>query len=282
MIKVDLHSHSTCSDGSFKPEEVVGIAKRVGVSIMSLTDHDTTCGVEMAMNEGNKLGVKVIPGLEVTAKADFLEDDAEFHILGYYVDIKSKAISELQSFSQSSRHVRNQKLIEGLKFKGYMINYDKLVSIYGNNFGRPNIVSFMKNKGYIESRSEGYRIIKALNIKRAKLDYRDVISLIKQSNGIAVVAHPITLKLNYMDLYCFLKRAKSEGLSGIEVFHSDHRPCDVRAFMEMAKELNLFFTAGSDFHGANKPLIKLGSLNISASDVRFPLPKLQGMELDHR
>ncbi|MEO2083698.1 MAG: phosphatase, partial [Desulfurobacteriaceae bacterium] len=113
--------------------------------------------------------------------------------------------------------------------------------------------------------------LSSLGVRREKMDYREVISLIREAGGIAVIAHPVTLKLSYSDLYSFIKEAKDVGLEGLEVYHYRHKPADVRVFKEMCRDLDLYYTAGSDFHGENKPCVELGFLNVTVRDIRFPI-----------
>lgn len=272
LQEVDLHTHSTASDGTLSPTEVVRLAESRNVSILSLTDHDTVAGVETAVKEGKKVGVNVIPGIEVTADTSiFGNGKREFHILGYYVDVNSKPMKELTRFSQNSRKRRNEELLSRLENLGYDVSYSKMVSRYGSNFGKPNVAKELIDRDYFNDREKAIDFLSSLNVKREKLDYREITRLIDEAGGISVVAHPVSLKLSYNDFYCFLKQARKEKLSGIEVFHSKHKPKDVLRFKEICKTLNLYFTGGSDFHGKNKPDIELGFLNITLSDINFPI-----------
>ena len=273
--KVDLHTHSTASDGSFSPSEVVEEAKRKGIFLLSLTDHDTTNGISEAISKGKELGVHVIPGIEVTADTSFLGEGKkrkEFHLLGYYFDPEAEAIKELTEFFHKSRVKRNKELLSRLEELGYDISYSEMVKRYGTNFGKPNIARVLIEKGYFREREEAIDFLSSLKVKREKMDYREITRLIEEAGGIAVIAHPVTLGLSYKELFCFLKRAKEEGISGLEIYHYKHRPEDVVVFKEMCRELKLCYTGGSDFHGENKPCIELGFLNITTDDVRFTLP----------
>ncbi|ADY73625.1 PHP domain protein [Desulfurobacterium thermolithotrophum DSM 11699] len=270
MQKIDLHCHSTASDGSLSPKKLVEKAKNIGISILSVTDHDTVSGVSEAVEEGKKLGIKVIPGIEVTADTTFLgKGKREFHILGYYVDVESKAIKELTEFFQSSRIKRNEELLSKLEDRGYNISYEEMVSLYGLNFGKPNIVKVLIDRGYFKERDEAIDFLSSLRVKREKLDYREITRLIDEAGGIAIIAHPVTLKISYQEIYSFLKNAKKEKISGLEVFHYKHIPADVVTLKKMCKDLDLYFTGGSDFHGDNKPCIELGFLKITALDINF-------------
>ena len=166
---------------------------------------------------------------------------------------------------------RNKELLSRLEELGYDISYSEMVKRYGTNFGKPNIARVLIEKGYFKEREEAIDFLSSLKVEREKMDYREITRLIKEAGGIAVIAHPVTLGLSYKELFCFLKRAKEEGISGIEVYHYKHRPEDVVVFKEMSEELELYYTGGSDFHGENKPCIELGFLNITTEDINFPV-----------
>ncbi len=268
LQKVDLHCHSTVSDGTLTPSQIVELAKRKGISYFALTDHDTVSGLKEAISRGRETGVNVIPGIEVTADTSFLgEGRRELHILGYYFDPESKAIKQLTEFFRNSRVKRNRELCGRLEELGYPINYEDMVNRYGENFGKPNIAKALMDSGYYLDREAAIDFLSSLGVKREKMDYREVFSLIREAGGIPVVAHPVSMKLRYSELFCFLKKAKEEGLGGVEVYHYKHRSMDVRVLKRMAEELSLHITGGSDFHGENKPCIELGFLNLRVSDV---------------
>ncbi len=272
LQKVDLHAHSTASDGSLTPKEVVELAKSNEIGIFSLTDHDTVSGLKEAEETAKQLGIKLIPGIEVTADTSiFGKGKREFHILGYYINPYSPAIKQLTEFSQNSRIKRNKELLSKLEKLGYGINYEYMVKKYGENFGKPNVAKELIKKGFFKEREEAIDFLSSLKVKREKLDYRTIIKLIKEAGGIPIIAHPITLKITMNDLYCFLKKAKEEGVEGLEVYHYRHKPSESLKLKEICKELKLYYTAGSDFHGDNKPCIKLGFLNVKLKDINFPI-----------
>ncbi len=269
---VDLHTHSTASDGTLSPEELVNLSSELNVKVLSLTDHDTVSGIGEAAKRAELLNITFIPGIEVTADTSFLgEGKREFHILGYYIDVNSKSIADLTSFFQITRKRRNEELLSRLFDKGFNVDYQEMEKRFGANFGKPNIAKVLMEKGFCSTRDEAFALMRELGVKREKLDYREIVKLIKESGGISVIAHPVTLKLTFYELYSFLKAAKTEGISGVEVYHPDHKLSDVFKIKRIAGELNLLYTGGSDFHGENKPNIKLGMLKIRESDINFPV-----------
>ncbi len=270
--KVDLHCHSTASDGTLTPSELVELASEKGISHIALTDHDTVSGLDEAISKGKKLGVNVIPGIEVTADTSFLgEGKRELHILGYHFDPDSDAMRQLTEFFRNSRIKRNKELCGRLEELGYPVSYDEMVNRYGENFGKPNIARVLIDSGYYSDRETAIDFLSSLGVKREKMDYREIFSLIREAGGIPVVAHPVSMKIEYGELYYFLRKAKEEGLEGVEVYHYRHKPSDVRILIELAEEISLCTTGGSDFHGKNKPCIQLGFLNLTVGDITLRL-----------
>ena len=270
--KIDLHCHSTASDGTLTPAQVVELAKEKGITFLALTDHDTVSGLKEAISKGREIGVNVIPGIEVTADTSFLgEGKRELHILGYYFDPDSDAMRQLTDFFRSSRVKRNRELCGRLEELGYPVNYDEMVNRYGENFGKPNIARVLMDSGYYSDRETAIDFLSSLGVKREKMDYREIFSLIREAGGIPVVAHPVSMKVGYGELHCFFRKAKKEGLEGVEVYHYRHKPSDVRILKEIAEDISLYTSGGSDFHGDNKPCITLGFLNLTIEDVSIPL-----------
>ncbi|WP_457569237.1 PHP domain-containing protein [Desulfurobacterium sp.] len=268
-IMVDLHVHTTCSDGTDKPEDVVKLASLKGLSLISITDHDTVAGLNRALSAGKLYGVDVIPGIEVTADTSMLPESAEFHVLGYFINPTAPSMLELVDFFSKSREERNRILVERLEKEGFDISYDELEKLFGKNFGKPNIVTVLVKKHVVSSRKSAFALLKKFKVKRKKLDYREIFRLIKEAGGIPVLAHPCTLKLECSELYSFIASLKKEGLEGVEVIHSDHTPSMVVNFKEIAKDLGLYTTGGSDYHGYNKPDIDIGMLKIKLEDLNF-------------
>lgn len=270
-IEVDLHIHTICSDGTDTPEKVVELAKERGLSLISITDHDTVSGIKSAEIVAKKLGIDFIPGIEVTADTFSFPKGAEFHILGYSIDVESVALKQLVDFFSGTRKERNRLLIKKLEKEGFNISYDDVSSCFGENFGKPNIVTVLVEKKLVSDRKEAFTILKRCEVKRKKLDYREIFLLIKEAGGVPVVAHPVTLGISRSSYFEFFKKFKSNGLEGIEVVHSLHTPSHVRYFREIASELSLFTTGGSDYHGYNKPDISLGMLKIKLKDLNFSM-----------
>ncbi len=255
---VDLHVHTTFSDGMLTPQEVVKLAKEKGLFAIAITDHDTTDGVIHAIDEGNRLGLKVVSGVEISA--DF---EIEMHILGLFVDINNEFLQQKLRMLERFRKERNPKIIEKLRKMGYDISIDEVEKLSsGEMIGRPHIAQVLVKKGYFSTTKEVFEKLlgfgKPAYVKKDKLKPQEAIEAIKKAGGLAILAHPH--KYLYLDEgseNVFLE-LKEYGLDGLEVFHSDHSQKETYLLLEIAKKLDLAISGGSDFHGENKPEICIG------------------------
>ena len=249
LIKVDLPTHSSCSDGNFPPPQLLNILKNSGLSIASLTDHDSVNGVSEAIDYGNKIGITVIPGVEISSDLD----DQEIHILGYFVDHKNKKLLEFLNASRDLRIIRNEKIIEKLNSLGSNINIESIVSKAGINtsIGRPHIAIELNNEGFVSSYYDAF--IKYIGdgkpafVKKTNPQASEVIKLISEVGGLSFIAHPGKMVRGEM-----LLKLLHEGLDGIEVIHPSHSKEDIEYFTAMAAEHFLLTSGGSDFHGGVK------------------------------
>ncbi len=272
-VKVDLHTHTTASDGSLTPFQLLRLAREKGLRIISITDHDTVAGVASLIRTYT-YGVEIIAGIELTADTKQLPKGAELHILGYYIDIQSPYIIDIVDFLIESRVRRNKFLIKALNKKGYERDYEFFEKKFGENFGKPNIAKQLVEDGFCKDLKSAFSLIKSLRILRKKPPAQRVIEAVKAAGGLSVVAHPKTLKLDKMKLYSYLEHLKSIGLDGIEAYHPDHTPEDVESFLTIAKDLRFLVSGGSDFHGEYKENVELGMLNLTQDALSFPLPAL--------
>ena len=261
MQKIDLHIHTVYSDGTFTPTEVVERAKKLGLTAISITDHDSVSGVEEAIRAGEKLGVEVVPGIEMSS--DIGED--EIHILGYYLDWKDKTfLTQLQVF-QEDRAKRNQRLLKKLEELGMKLDHREIKNMAPKGVvGRLHIARLMVKNGYVSSIGEAFE--KWLNagkpayIKRMKVSPFKVIQMILKAGGIPVFAHPYLSKRD--DL---IPEMVKRGLMGIEVYQSVHDKQAVAHYRKIAKKYHLLITGGSDCHGKGKDKILMGTVDIPAS-----------------
>lgn len=258
--KIDLHIHSTYSDGSYDPKDLVKKYKDVGFSKISITDHDGIGGQREAIEHGKKLGIEVVPGIEFSTSYD----GHECHLLGYGFDLDDKELNSKLEEIWAYRVERNKILLAKLKEKGYDIELDELMSeSKGGYVGKPNIARLMTKHGYIRKPKDAFIPGKYLEapdikeIKRNRITTEEAIRLIVNAGGQAVLAHPVKLKWfgktdnkEYWDsLEEMIIRLKKEGLSGMECYYPEHSKENIKKYIELADKYELEKTEGSDFHG---------------------------------
>ncbi len=262
MKYIDLHVHSTASDGSFPPAEVVRQAKAGGLTAMALTDHDTVDGLAEAVAAGDREGVEVIPGVEISAQCP----GGTMHILGLFVDYHNGRLDERLAVLKQARIDRNPQIIKKLNDLNIPITMARVEEISGGGqVGRPHIARALMEAGYVTSIQQAFDIFLRKGGKAYVSKYRfppsEALTMIREAKGIPVLAHPFTLGLgSAFALKNMLVELKGQGLAGIEVFYSEHTPEQEALYLKLARELDLLVTGGSDYHGLNKPEITLGSM----------------------
>jgi len=272
---IDLHTHTTASDGSLTPKEIVLKAKQIGITILGITDHDTINGVEKAIKIGRENGIKIIPGVELGT--DY--NNFETHILGYFNENNYKNIKDYFDWILEKRYLRNLQMIQNLQNANFDITIEEVLKkADGGTPGRPHIAQLLVEKGYANSIGETFNKIllrKDIFIKREKTTSESAIKAILKAGGIPVFAHPIYLdKENKFEEA--LKNFISYGLQGIEVFHSDHTKRHTKKYIKSAKVNNLLITGGSDFHGENKDGVLLGGVKVDNELVEAFIKKIDG------
>ncbi len=257
---IDLHSHSTASDGTWKAEAVVQKAAEIGMTALALTDHDTTAALPEVTEAGRRYGVEIIPGIEISARFDL---KGTLHILGYFIQAEDAGLQKGLADFRAARDLRNPRIIEKLRACGIDITYEEvLAKANGAVVGRPHIASVMVDKGVVRTNDDAFvhylkRGGKAY-VEKDTLPPEHAIDLIRNAGGVAVLAHPSYLFLKAKEEDAFFERLAAAGLGGVETYYSSHNEEDTRHYLEMAKRYDLVATGGSDFHGANKPDIQLG------------------------
>jgi len=255
---IDLHAHTTCSDGTLTPEALVQYAKEKGLKAVGITDHDTVSGNERALTEGQTQGVEVVPGVEFSAACE----RGQMHVLGFFIDSENKKIAEACAWLQKKRRERNIKILQKLDKMGIKIERDTFVE--NTYLGRPHIAYKLVQLGYVNTIDEAFETYLKRGapayVVRAKLPEEETIITIVKSGGVPVLAHPVTV----FNVEKTVARLCSYGLEGIEVYYPTHTQEDMNYFFELAKTYNLVVTGGSDFHGEHKPDIDLGCMNVPA------------------
>lgn len=276
--RCDLHMHTVHSDGTLTPTELIELAKRQGLSCVALTDHDTLSGVEEAQNAGRRAGIEVIAGVEISAVCE----PGTMHILGYFIDPKSKKLQEKLEEIQEARRQRNPMIIEKLRALGIDITLPEVErESGGDQLGRPHFARVLVQKGYVKDFEEAFEkyLTKGAPayVDKRKLTGRDAIEMIEEAGGIASLAHPKLLKLDSTpaEFERKLDELKSDGLKGLEVYSSCQNKEEAARYKKTANRLGLFVTGGSDFHGANRPQVPLGWMGDGAS---IPYETIDGMK----
>lgn len=257
----DLHVHTTASDGELDCKGIIQEAIKNGVTKIAITDHDTVQNVKGCIEEGNRNGVLVIPGIEISAEYS----PGQMHILGLGIDIDNKEFNAVMEILRKSREAKNLKTIAVLKEQfGIELSMEEIKKYsVGESLGRPHFAKAMIEKGIVSTVKEAFSNYLAKpcinNIKKNELEPQKAIKLINNAGGVAILAHPISLKLSPEDTYKKILELKSYGLNGIEVYHSDHSSGLAEFYRKIAEKEGLLITCGSDFHGRGiKPEIELG------------------------
>lgn len=258
---VDLHCHSTASDGTLPPAEVVRLAARSGLSALALTDHDTIAGVTEAAEEAEKAGIDFLPGIEISAE---YPHPGTMHLLGYGVNPDSAILRDLTATLLEGRDNRNPRIIAKLRELGVAITMEEVEAEAGGKvIGRPHIAAILLRKGYVSSIKQAFDKYLAPGglayFDKERLSPGRAIAMIRESGGLPVLAHPFQLRTeNDAQLDRVVKDLVDLGLAGIEIFHSDHDMAWIEKCTKLADRYGLVKTGGSDFHGTNKKDIKLG------------------------
>jgi hypothetical protein len=260
---VDLHIHTLFSDGTHSVEEIIERASLKKLKAISITDHDCIDAYPIAQERGSELGIEVIPGVELSSEIDGLD----IHILGYYVDIHNVELTIKLKELKEARYHRAEKIVENLNNQGIDLRFETVLHIAnGAAIGRPHIAAALLKEELVYSFREafdkyiGYE--STAYVKKLTISPRDVFELIRQSGGIAVLAHPGVTNVDDR-----IPQFVREGLLGIEVFHSEHTSSKERSYMHFCKKNNLAFTGGSDFHNGNQSKSEVGNPKVPYSAV---------------
>lgn len=279
---IDLHAHTTASDGSLSPKELVDVAVAAKLSAIAVTDHDTFDGFDNAVPFASEAGLRLVRGIELNSRLDVQGGRQRFaHILAYFPvhEPASSFVDWIQTQKQERRD-RNERLIASLQKRGIGISLEEVEKIGRSLAGRPHFARVLVDKGYASNIEDAFgRYLgegAPTYVERDSFTTEQVISAIRGGGGIPVAAHPIRLNLPHDELERdVLTGLKNAGLLGLEVMHSEHGPELVEYYSGLAADLDLLPTGGSDFHGTLKPDIDLGSGR--AGNVRVPFEYLRDL-----
>lgn len=249
-MKFDLHLHTTASDGTDTPEEVVALAAEKGFEVIAITDHDTMSGVAEALAAGRRLGVRVISGVEISAGGD-----TEVHVLGYAIQKPEKLLQVLEKM-RVQRSQRMRQMVLRLNELGVQVPLNRVTGLAQESVGRSHLARVLVEDGVVRDVREAFQRYLAPGrpayVEREKLSVSQAVALIDSAGGIPVIAHP---GQNHGESFWMKERfaeLKQAGLKGIEAYHMAHSQQQAMAFARTAKDLNLLVTGGSDYHGTIK------------------------------
>lgn len=254
MKIVDLHVHSTKSDGSFTPSELVDYALEKGLSAFALTDHDTTEGLAEAFRAAEGKEIEVIPGIEFSTEYQ----GKDIHILGLYIDYEGEEFRKYLADFQQSRTIRNEKMCKKLSEHGVDITYEKLKERFpGAVLTRAHYAKFLWQEGYVSGMKEAFeRYIgdhAPCFLPREKVTPAQAVKLILRAGGVPILAHPLLYGMSDDRLEELVAELKEEGLAGLEAVYSTYNSAEERKMKALAKKYDLLISGGSDFHGSTKP-----------------------------
>ena len=260
QIHIDLHTHTTYSDGELTPYELLSEAKKIGIELIAITDHDNIAGLAEARKAAEEIGIEFIPGIEIST-----QELEEVHILGLGIDETNEALRQKCQEFTDSRERRAEMICAFLNRRNIPVTMEEIREVAeGEVIGRPHFALYMERNGYVANCPEAFA--RYLNtpafhaeVNRQKPSPEEAIELIHQAGGKAVLAHPGLLKKNWYEVEMFIKTLKEAGLDGVECIYQKHTPATEKKFLELAKKYNLATTCGSDFHGVHvKPDVPLG------------------------
>lgn len=258
MKTIDLHTHSTCSDGSMPPRSLVRHAAESGLSAVAITDHDSVSGIKDALDEGRKIGIEVVPAIELSAKSE-----TETHILGYFIDPENKTLLDATEYAKQVRFEREVETCALLNSLGFAITMEEAEEEASHGLlCRAHFAKIMVKKGYVSSVKEAFDKYlangkAAYSSKQAFTD-TEAVKMINDAGGKAFCAHLHLTRKPLPELERFLVRLKNDGLAGIEGYYTDYTPEMENDYRSLASRLGLLVSGGTDFHGSFKPHISIG------------------------
>jgi predicted metal-dependent phosphoesterase TrpH len=260
---IDLHSHTTASDGSLTPGQLVQLAGETGLSALGITDHDTVAGLEAAHLAALETRLELVPGIELSV--DY--GPGQFHLLGYLIDYRDAGFLARLAYLQDNRVNRNLRMVERMQRAGLPITLQDIErEAGGGQVGRPHMAMALVRKGLAASVQDSFDRYLAdgrpYHIPKVKLGPEAAIEMVHQAGGIAILAHPKYLRIPVEgDLARELRRLRGCGLDGVEAYYSQHTLEETDLYLRLAREVGLLVSAGSDFHGASKPQVVLGRIH---------------------
>jgi 3',5'-nucleoside bisphosphate phosphatase len=245
---IDLHTHSTASDGIYSPTELLQKAKDTGLRVLALTDHDTTEGLEEAAQAAQTLDIDLISGIEINTDVS----GGEVHVLGYFLEFQRPEFQAVLKVLRDARERRGQRMVELLNEQGINIAWERVREIAHGTVGRPHVAQALVEAGYVQTIGEAFDKYIGKDcyayVPRYKLTPEDAVRLIASVNGLPVIAHPLELP-GLDELRNWLPGLRKAGMVGLETYYGQYTPENERALLALADAYHLIPTGGSDFHG---------------------------------
>ena len=276
---VDLHVHTTASDGTKTPRELVELAAQAGLCAVAITDHDTTSGVREALEAGKTCGVTVIPGCELSS----ITPSGEMHIVGLWTPLDCPLLETELRRLRDQRDERNKAILNRLEELGLPLSKEDVETFAnGESAGRPHIAAALAARGYVRSKEEAFEKFLAKNraayVPRLLPTPERAVQLLRAAGAVTVLAHPMLIGAPLFWLERQAAELKKHGLQAIEAYHGEHSFSDIRRCVDMAARLGLALSGGSDFHGDNRSGRRLGR---GKGGLRIPVSVLQTLQALH-
>lgn len=276
-MSIDLHTHTTASDGTLTPTELVELAAEKQLEAVAVTDHDTIDGTAEAMRAGKRLGVEVVPGCELSASSP--RGAGWLHIVGLWIPERPTELIKAFDWLQEGRRVRNHEIAEKLRKLGVNTTYERVAARATGTVGRPHFAQELLDLGVVRTMDQAFSQWlgdrgKAYVPKR-KLSPERALEILKSEGATTILAHPYILALGRKTLEDLIRHLKDHGLDGIEVDYTEHDSEQRNYYRKLADKYDLLVSGGSDFHGNVKPLVKLGT---GKGDVDVPYSVLETMK----
>lgn len=258
---VDLHTHSTASDGSLSPGELASLSLKTGLSVWALTDHDTVDGIDEAAAACAGTAVRFVPGVELAVQ---WRSPGEFHLLGYGISPDDRVLRSLLDEAAASRVRRNEKMADLFRREGVEIDMDKIRECAGGKgvVGRPHFARYLVAAGVVKNVDHAFSRYLAVNkpcyVERENVGLEQAVAAITHAGGVPVIAHPLSLYVSWGKMERTIAAIRGSGVRGLEAWHPGARVADCRRLEKIAATLGMAVTGGSDFHGAARPDRKLG------------------------
>jgi len=280
-MSIDLHTHSTASDGTLSPTELVKLAKDSGLDAIAITDHDTFQGVPEALEAGKEFGIEVIPGCELSLESP--EGAGWMHVVALWIPEEPEELKAAFDWVIEGRANRNHEIVDKLRSLGINITYENIAARAKGTIGRPHFAQELVSLGVVSSINEAFKVWIGDNgrayIPKRKLMPKQAMDILNNIGATSILAHPFALGLNLPKTEELVRGLMDDGLDGMEVYYSEHDEAATKAFKEMAEKLGLLISGGSDFHGTVKPKISLGK---GKGGLHVPTELLEKMKEDRR